>query len=604
MSSDSDLDYESADEDTTEHDISEKEKISETSKGFDKISGEIAAGKNAPKVDSSTTDVTSKLPSSQSEPDNTDSSEVFHSEPSTGKEKDEPRVGADASVTSSELKFPEEIKVKHEKQRVPLRLEKKRQQKSQFSKESSVEKKSQYSRESSVEKRGGELFEGPSEEKKNQLSKDSSEDKANSNDKSNSDAQYNIPPAVDKGKTSSWGFGGWGTSLLSSAASSVSSFSNQVSQGIGTVLETVESTLGAPSPEDLASVLREKRESSDGTAEKTEVQEEDEGLGILPDVSAWTKAIENTGSKVLMGGLDTLELIGKKTMDILTEGDPGLRSKRTLFTERVNLSQILREAKEKADKESENNCASDIDVIHYSQIFDDQQGLVHLEALEMLSKQTQAKFQRLLMRHSRKEEVKKRIEEIKSICENIPGLDDPSECEGFEDFESVFKKHVLELSLPLNVDNIIKTQRQLCETLSKFENVSEEPYIDPDEIYRSSICSLAEFTARCIETFHKVAELILVQKNLSPDLEQCATNLTGLTTVMGIEVNNLSSKYHKCLDSSGDHFPNFMNNQGLNITAMVTNLYVEASNSNKYIQDAFLMLVPVLQVCLLESIEE
>lgn len=50
------------------------------------------------------------------------------------------------------------------------------------------------------------------------------------------------------------------------------------------------------------------------------------------------------GSKVISGGLDTLELIGKKTIDILTEGDPGLRNKRNLFSgDDTTLSQVLLE---------------------------------------------------------------------------------------------------------------------------------------------------------------------------------------------------------------------------------------------------------------------
>lgn len=56
----------------------------------------------------------------------------------------------------------------------------------------------------------------------------------------------------DEGSSINWGFGKWGSSILSTAATSVSTFTNQVSQGIGTVIETVESTLGAPSPEELA----------------------------------------------------------------------------------------------------------------------------------------------------------------------------------------------------------------------------------------------------------------------------------------------------------------------------------------------------------------
>jgi len=47
-----------------------------------------------------------------------------------------------------------------------------------------------------------------------------------------------------------WGsWGGWGSSLLSTATSSVSSLGSHV---ISTVIDTVESGLGAPDPEDIA----------------------------------------------------------------------------------------------------------------------------------------------------------------------------------------------------------------------------------------------------------------------------------------------------------------------------------------------------------------
>ncbi|GFS64800.1 protein FAM114A2 [Trichonephila inaurata madagascariensis] len=402
-------------------------------------------------------------------------------------------------------------------------------------------------------------------------------------------------------KQSSWGFSSWGSSLLSSAALSVSTFSNQVSQGIGTVLETVENTLGAPNPEELANALNEKK----GAAKSDEnvKEENEERVSLLPDVSSWTKALESTGSKVVFGGLDALEFIGKKTIDILTEGDPGLRNKRAAFSGAANLSEMLRELKMRADEQDQQNGSEDIDNVHYSQIFDEKQGLVHLEALEMLSKQSQAKFQRLLMRHSKNSDVKKRLEEIKAICENIPSLDDPSECESFEDFETVFKKNTLEMSLPLNVENIINTQRQINKTICSYENISEDSKSSPKEIFQSGVCSLAEFTAKCIETFHKVAELILVQSNLETDLEHCATNLTGLTTVMCIEVNNVSSRYHKCLETTAEYFQTNGISDKIDVNTLATNLYVEASNSNNYIQDAYQMLVPVLQVRLLEAID-
>lgn len=58
-----------------------------------------------------------------------------------------------------------------------------------------------------------------------------------------------------------------------------------------------------------------------------------DGAGMFPlgqifsGVSHFGKIVENTGAKVLSGGLDTLEVIGKKTMAVLQEGDPGLKKK-------------------------------------------------------------------------------------------------------------------------------------------------------------------------------------------------------------------------------------------------------------------------------------
>lgn len=43
-----------------------------------------------------------------------------------------------------------------------------------------------------------------------------------------------------------------------------------------------------------------------------------------------------------MGGLDTLEVIGRKAMDVIQEGDPGLHKKRAfLSNKKPNLSQVM-----------------------------------------------------------------------------------------------------------------------------------------------------------------------------------------------------------------------------------------------------------------------
>lgn len=154
------------------------------------------------------------------------------------------------------------------------------------------------------------------------------------------------------------------------------------------------------------------------------------GFGnLLSGVSSITKLVESTGSKVMTGGLDTLEAIGKKTMEVLQEGDPGLKKKRAFFInepEKPNLSQILREAKEKAETEQktieERQLARKV---HFESLFDDYQGLVHLEALEILSKQSNMKIQQYLIELDTNEltSVQETLEEIKQLC-NLNDVDD------------------------------------------------------------------------------------------------------------------------------------------------------------------------------------
>lgn len=143
----------------------------------------------------------------------------------------------------------------------------------------------------------------------------------------------------------------------------------------------------------------------------------------MSGVSSITKLVESTGSKVMTGGLDTLEAIGKKTMEVLQEGDPGLMKKRAFFTNELKkpiLSQILREAKEKA--ETAEKTAEERELarqVNFGSLFDDYQGLVHLEVLEILSRQSNIKIQQHLIELDEKDSnsVKETLEEIKELCD-------------------------------------------------------------------------------------------------------------------------------------------------------------------------------------------
>lgn len=411
----------------------------------------------------------------------------------------------------------------------------------------------------------------------------------------------------DEGSAMNWGFGKWGSSILSTAATSVSTFTNQVSQGIGTVIETVESTLGAPSPEELAQ--EDKASSvepdsgpaaSDADASKAAAQSEDKpdssGVGgILSGVTAFTKAIEATGSKVLSGGLDTLEMIGKKTMDILTEGDPGLRKKRAMFEGKASLSEVLREAKLKAEKEAEERRAEEAeDSVNYSKLFDEHQGLVHLEALEMLCGERKTAVQQKLMEAGEQEkaELTVLLDKIKRTCESLPAADDTPDDELEQDFEKLVTSHLSEIGLNLKGEKLKETDLGVREWLRECVARQEKgEKVDAKEIYRRGIETLAEMTAKTMELYHKVAELLLVKTSPDRTPMHYATQLTGLTAVLCTEVAILSAQCGRCLNTAADD-----SEDPDSVTPLITNIYLEASNSNTYIQDGFQLLVPILQL--------
>lgn len=178
---------------------------------------------------------------------------------------------------------------------------------------------------------------------------------------------------------------------------------------------------------------------------------------FLFGVSSITKLVESTGSKVMTGGLDTLEAIGKKTMEVLQEGDPGLKKKRAFFmTEenKPNLSQILREAKEKAASEEKTIEEKQLArKIHFESLFDDYQGLVHLEALEMLSKQCNIKIQGYLINLDAEDLVslQETLEEVKELCD----LDDEeNKSENKKDLKSRLADACQELEIIITYEKL------------------------------------------------------------------------------------------------------------------------------------------------------
>ncbi|XP_076021572.1 protein NOXP20 isoform X2 [Genypterus blacodes] len=466
-------------------------------------------------------------------------------------------------------------------------------------------------------------------------------------------------------KEKGWGgWGTWGKSLLTSATSTVGQSLNSVKTKAGEALRLHRASVGEEAIEE-EEAKEDKREG--------EGEEEDEGKGDLCDsgqsavsapsrgvFSTITHAVQNTGKTVISGGLDALEFIGKKTMTVLAESDPGFKKTKTLIQKTASLSQMLKEAKEKERARLSNQPISE-PTAHYSILFDDYQGLPHLEALEILSNESEAKVQAFLssLEEEEQEEVKKELILIKDIFigkeeEEEEEEDDEGDKKAelkddeSEEFVSVLTELLFELHVAATPDKLNKARMKAHDWVTKVEQpvntetagreaqeqpggeaspganqerargeeeqgerkAEEEEEVkggeeekneeenDPhsvESIYLSSVGSLAEVTARSIEQLHKVAELILHGQDEEKPARDQAHILARLTCAMCKEVSCLAKKFSDALVFVG------VQRKAERLNPLVDSVLFEGSNSTNYIQNAFQLLLPVLQISHIQS---
>ncbi|OQV23438.1 hypothetical protein BV898_02560 [Hypsibius exemplaris] len=152
--------------------------------------------------------------------------------------------------------------------------------------------------------------------------------------------------ASSTGQTGMWGkWGGWGTNLLITAV-------GQVGQGLNVVMDTVEQSLGAPKPEELAAARKAVEEADVWDKEPSNVKREKETMKpsvqrplTQPEAATTTTTgwLSDLSSKVQSGGLslvsnslDVLEGLGKKTMEVVNDKDPGLKQTKAVLTRKIN----------------------------------------------------------------------------------------------------------------------------------------------------------------------------------------------------------------------------------------------------------------------------
>lgn len=445
------------------------------------------------------------------------------------------------------------------------------------------------------------------------------------------------PQETDKG----WGgWSSWGKSILTSATSTVGQSLNSVKVKAGEALRLHRTSVGEEAQEDGG--VEEGADCADAS-HSVSAESPTSNRGVL-------STITHAGKSVISGGLDALEFIGKKTMTVLAESDPGFKKTKILMEKTASLSQMLKEAKEK-ERARLCNQALSAPTAHYGILFDDYQGLSHLEALEILSNESEAKVQAFLssMTETEQEEVKKELIYIKDIFirqedeeaqeatkvkEGESELAKDNASDG-EEFLNVLTELLFELHVAATPDKLNKARRRAHDWVTEVEQpvttetvgreTEDQPNIEASEeenkngedgqekseetgaetkeqdprsveaVYLSSVGSLAEVTARSIEQLHKVAELILHGQEQEKAARDQAHILTRLTSAMCKEVESLAKKFSDTLLYVGSP------KKAEELNPLVDSVLQEGSNSTNYIQNAFQLLLPVLQISHLQS---
>ncbi|XP_030649052.1 protein FAM114A2 [Chanos chanos] len=417
-------------------------------------------------------------------------------------------------------------------------------------------------------------------------------------------------PSQSSVAQSGWGYwGNWGKSILSTASATVAT----VGQGLSQVIEKAETSLGIPTPEELSAGVEEEEKTDVSTPSSGPDKPDGEGPygmgGAMGMLSSLTSVVQSTGKTVITGGLDALEFIGKKTMDVIAEGDPGFKKTKGLMNRTSTLSQVLREAKEREEHETAQQVTTETEKkAHYGMLFDEFQGLSHLEALEILSRESESKVKSVLATLSGEElaQLKEELELIKepfSLVEfDDDDVDDAKDDDGVE-FETELTEALKRLQISATADKLNKARTNAFDRLPEVkapaaETQPEEEKKEEDavkrctveEVHSAAITSLAELTARSIEQFHKVAEMVLHSDEQEVTATEQAKILSQITIVLCKEISLLSKKFTSCLTTVGSQ------EKGEVLNPLITGVFLEASNSASYIQDAFQLLMPVLEV--------
>ncbi|XP_067948506.1 protein FAM114A2-like isoform X2 [Watersipora subatra] len=413
-------------------------------------------------------------------------------------------------------------------------------------------------------------------------------------------------------KSSGWGsWGSWGSTLLSTATSSINTFTGQVSEGMHTVVDTFEASVGAPPASELASEISEHVKEPDeqevipkSTAQQSHNQDDQQSDEVKAaqikaeegsdwfagwGVSGITNQLQSKTKVLVESGLDVLETIGKKTMEQIKETDPGyVKTKGLLRGGSNSLSQALREAKLNSEKATAEEPSASA-LINYSTLFDEHKGLLSLEALELLSITA---TERVGAVEDVSDTCQARLSSLSDTFNAIHYSEEDSSEDSY-DFAENIDDVVEQIGLPIKLERITKVEQKTRAWLDDcLQRQDAGERIDGVDIHKAAIDAFAELTSCAMEIYHKSGVLLshdLLGDN-QVDTESVSSCFVSILKLVSKEITILSLKFNDCLNTAADdsECPDSIN-------PMITDVFLEASNSTSYVRDAFKLLLPIVQ---------
>ncbi|CAL8091232.1 unnamed protein product [Calicophoron daubneyi] len=357
-------------------------------------------------------------------------------------------------------------------------------------------------------------------------------------------------------------------------------------------------------------------------------------------VSSFAQQLTSSGLSLVQEGVNVLEKLGKKTMSVIEENDPGFEyTKKFLrppgLSDRPNLSKIIREAQER-EKQSSTGTQDrkEPDRGNFTSQLEVNRALVHLEALELVSEQAESQLHIRLdtMEGGKLSLHEGPLESIWNALQFDTNKDDEEEGERkFPDADTltllkwnedvelsgvhpsslskedkqlwfVFQSSVHKVRSIYSGDKLLQTFSHVLDAVNELNDS-----VDSQELFFLAIGALAETTSGHLEYLHKFSECLLVHTQESDaDFVHLAL-LAAITFRASVELQSaVCAKYISLVKSAhkppADQPDKPKRVLTTSVSQLVANLLLECANAQSYMENAARLLIPVFQLAYVSSI--